>query len=220
MCTAPFIQWGCGGGDRTNERGWILPFLISLPILLPVSSCASSCNPCMPHPMPPPTHFFLGLCSCWRWSHANIAWALICQRRAAVSKVGSIGAVNQAWRLGWLSLVLGIWQGSGCWRWLCCSFRWHSGCQRWLECRFGVVWVVCHSFWGFDGFHGIEGGSLTVSTVSACWHGTAVGGDGGGGSLASISQLLTRMGRWCGRWTGGGWWSGGGKQRRERVGLT
>jgi len=112
-------------GGRMNERGRIPPLFISQPILLPVSSCVSSCNPCVPHPMPP--HLLLP-------SPQQLLMAHTCQcgtgtylLKAAVSKVG-FGVVDQARRSGWLSLVLGIRRGSGCRRCLCSGFRQGLGC--------------------------------------------------------------------------------------------
>ena len=138
MRAALFIQWDCGGGERTKERGRIPPLLISLLILLPVSLRASPCNPCVPPPTPPhsllssPRQLLTALvCQC--------GWALIHRRRAVVLKVGGVGV-----RVGC------------CWFW---GFHGVRDIKGGCAVVFDAVWGV-KGGWGavFDGVRGIKGG--------------------------------------------------------------
>ena len=92
MCNAcsPVHTVGLRREGEDKREGPNPPLLITLPVLLPVSSCASSCTPCVPPPMPsqllPPSPRQL---------------LLTCQHRmgAYLSKVGGIGIIS-VWKLG------------------------------------------------------------------------------------------------------------------------
>jgi len=119
--TAPFIQRGCGVGERTNEVS-NAPLLVSLPIL--------ACLPCLPTLLPPLP---------WQLLTVLVVRALICRRQVAVSKVGGVGVIDCA------AFVLSI---ARCWHYRLCGVgvincaalallvgrRWHY--------RFTRVWVM------------------------------------------------------------------------------
>jgi len=76
-----------------------------------------------------PTRFSPHLGVCWRCSHVNVAWALICRRCAVVSKVGGIGLVVIGFGVstGFRMSKAGVLRFLGRQRWLGCGFRWVRG---------------------------------------------------------------------------------------------
>ena len=99
-----------GGEDEQGEPN--PPLLVSLPILLPISSHASSCNPWVPPPMPPQS-----LLPSPRW----LLTVLVCQCRTGAYLSKARGGVEGGRRCRrWVALALSIRRGVrvGCrWFW-------------------------------------------------------------------------------------------------------
>ena len=177
MRAAPFIQWGCGGGERTNERGRIPPLLVSLPILLPISLRASSRNPCVPPPTPPhslrssPQRLLTVLaCQCGTGAHSSKAGGGVEGGRRWRCRLGAaFGLVVGFWAFdgvrdiegGCASVFDGVWGVEGGWgavfdRGWVVEGGWSAG----LGCLSSVL--------GFRRLSQVVGGGLAVSTASAC----------------------------------------------------
>jgi hypothetical protein len=180
MRAAPFIQWGCGGRERTNERGRIPPSSSPCP--------SSSPSPCVPPPTPPHS---------LRFSPRRLLTALACQcgTGAYSSKAGGVGVqVGCRWFWGFdgvrdieggCAVVFdGVWGVDGGWG---AVFDGVRGVEGGWSADLGAVGLlgvgsgVSTAFaWRFDGF--------CMLTCHGCgWR--------RGGSFASISRLSTRMGR-------------------------